>query len=90
MADVRPTAFRNAKVLDETTIRIFFYQGVAPCSVLDRVDIEYGTETIGVTLQVGRQETEEDTACIELAVYNYVDVELNEPVGGRKIVDDAR
>jgi hypothetical protein len=87
--DPRPSAFAKVKVLDDRTLRVFFYQGVAPCSVLDRVEVEYGTETIGITLFVGSQPTAEDVACIELAVYNYVDVELDEPIDGRRIVDGA-
>ena len=43
----RPSAFTKVKNLDEQTLRVFFYQGVAPCSVLDRVEVEYGTKTIG-------------------------------------------
>jgi hypothetical protein len=85
----RPSAFTKVKELDEQSLRVFFYQGVAPCSVLDRVEVEYGTETIGITLFVGSQPTDEDVACIELAVYNYVDVDLDEPIDGRRIVDGS-
>ena len=87
MADVRAHAYEKVKIRGERKLRVFFYQGVPPCSVLDRVDVEYGTKTIGITLQVGHEETKEDVACIELAVYNFVDVALDEPVDGRKIVD---
>jgi predicted small secreted protein len=87
--DARPHIFEKAKVLDERTLRFSFYQCVAPCSSLQRVDVEYGTETIGVTLHVGHELTDEDVACIEIAVYNYVDVALDEPIDGRKIVDGA-
>lgn len=87
MSDVRPSAYEKVKVLSERELRVFFYQGVAPCSVLDRVEVEYGTKTIGLTLFVGHEKTKEDVACIELAVYNFVDVTLDEPIDGRKIVD---
>ena len=90
MTDVRPQRFEKVKVLDDSTVRVFFYQGVAPCSVLDRVDVEYGAQTVGLTLQIGSDPSDQDTACIEIAVYNYVDVELDEPLDGRKIVDGAR
>ena len=89
MADVRPQIFHKVKVLNDRELRVVFYQGVPPCSVLDRVDVEYGAKTVGITLQVGRDETDEDTACIEIAVLNYVDVQLDEPLDGRKIVDGA-
>jgi hypothetical protein len=87
--DALPHIFEKAKVLNETTVRLFFYQGVAPCSALQRVDVEYGTKTVGITLFVGHETTEEDAACIEIAVYNYVDVPLDEPIDDRKIVDGA-
>jgi hypothetical protein len=85
--DARPSAFEKVKVLGERKLRVFFYQGVPPCSVLQRVDVEYGTETIGIMLFVGHAETDEDVACIEIAVRNWVDVELDEAIHGRKIVD---
>jgi hypothetical protein len=90
MVDVRPYRFEQAKLISGNRVRIFFYQGVPPCSVLDRVDVQYREASIEVTLQVGRDQTDEDTACIELAVYNYVDVELEEPHDGRRIVDGSR
>jgi hypothetical protein len=90
MVDVRPYRFEQAKLISGNRVRIFFYQGVPPCSVLDRVDVQYREASIEVTLQVGRDQTDEDTACIELAVYNYVDVELEEPHDGRPIVDGSR
>ena len=90
MAGVRPHGFDRVKVLDDRTVRVFFYQGIAPCSVLDRVDIEYGTKTVALTLQVGHDPNAEDVACIEIAVFNYVDVELQEPLQDRRIVDGAR
>jgi hypothetical protein len=90
MDDVQPSRFERVKVVDDDTLRVFFYQGVPPCSVLDRVDVEYGTQTVGLTLQIGTGPADEDTACIEIAVYNYVDVELDEPLDGRRVVDGAR
>ena len=90
MTDVRPQRFEKVEVIDDTTLRVFFYQGVAPCSVLDRVDVEYGAQTVGLTLQIGSDPSDQDTACIEIAVFNYVDVELDEPLMGRKVVDGAR
>lgn len=90
MDDVRASRFEKAKAIDENTVRVFFYQGVAPCSVLDRVDVEYGTQTVGITLQIGHAPSDEDTACIEIAVYNYVDVDLDESLDGRKVVDGGR
>jgi hypothetical protein len=85
--DARPQNFTKAKTLNHRTVRVFFYQGVAPCSVLQRVEVEYGTQTIGITLHVGHEETDVDVACIEIAVYNFVDVSLDESIDGRKIVD---
>lgn len=85
----RPHSYEKVKKLDEEKLRVFFYQGVAPCSVLDRVEVEYGTETVQVTLFVGSAPASEDVACIEIAVYNFVDVELDESIAGREILDGA-
>src|SRR5437868_14772461 len=47
MVDVHPIAFDTAKVGDDDrTVTIDFVTGVAPCSVLDRVDVSYGADAV--------------------------------------------
>ena len=86
---VHPIPFRNKKV-NGRTVTLNFYSGVEPCNVLDSVDVEYGQDKIIVTLMEGHAPNSEDTACIELAEFKQVTIELDENPAGRKIVDGAK
>jgi hypothetical protein len=90
MADVRRHLFDHAVVNDDgTSITVFFWSGVEPCYVLDHVDVEYGAGAITITLFEGHDASAGDVACIEIALLKKVVVELDEPTGGRPIVDGA-
>lgn len=89
MIDVRPIPWTDYEVLDDRTIRVFFTSGVEPCYVLDRVEVAYNPDTVTVTLYQGTAPDARDTACIEIAVEKAVDVTLEEPLGGRTVVDGA-
>ena len=86
---VHPIPFRSKKV-NGRTVTLNFYSGVEPCNVLDSVDVEYGRDKIIVTLMEGHAPDSEDTACIELAEFKQVTIELDEDPAGRKIVDGAK
>ncbi|MPZ69613.1 MAG: hypothetical protein GEU71_08795 [Actinobacteria bacterium] len=88
--DVRPIPWTRAKVLDDgAAVKLFWWSGVEPCNVLDRVEVEYTDEAVTMTLFEGHTETDEDVACIEIAVKKATIVELDEPLGDREIVDGA-
>jgi hypothetical protein len=90
MADVYARPFDRARVGDDDlTVTIDFVGGVEPCSVLDRVDVRYGAETVTITLYEGRDPDAGDVACIEIGVLKQVVVHLDEPLDGREIVDGA-
>jgi hypothetical protein len=89
MKDVRPVPWDKARSLGERSVLIRYWSGVEPCNVLDRVDVEYGTEKVTVTLFEGHDPRDEDTACIEIALLKAVEVDLAEPLGGRRVVDGA-
>ncbi len=90
MSDVYPRAFDKAVVGDDgRTLTIFFWSGVEPCYVLDHVDVDYGPGAITVTLFEGHDASAGDVACIEIALLKKVVVQLDEPVGDRRIVDGA-
>jgi hypothetical protein len=74
---------------DDRTLTIFFWSGVEPCYVLDRVDVDEGPDAITITLFEGHDASAGDVACIEVAVLKMVVVPLDEPVGDRRIVDGA-
>jgi hypothetical protein len=89
-ADARPIPWTRAKVLDDgAAVKLFWWSGVEPCNVLDRVEVEYSDDAVMVTLFEGHTETDEDVACIEIALKKATIVELDEPLGDREIVDGA-
>lgn len=92
MADLSPVAFQRARVGDDDrTVTIDFWSGVAPCSVLDHVDVRYGDDTITITLFEGHDPSAgAEVACPAIAVEERVIVTLDQPLGGRTIVDGAK
>ena len=89
MENVQPLIWRRAEVLDERRVRIHFESGVAPCSVLDRVEVAYSPSAITVRLLEGSDPAFRDAACILIAQFKAVDVILDEPVNGRPIADGS-
>ncbi|HEX2178742.1 MAG TPA: hypothetical protein VHL54_04365 [Actinomycetota bacterium] len=87
MDNVHPIGWRRAEVLDERTVRLHFESGVAPCSVLDRVEVQYRPGEIVLTLFEGNDPAFPNAACIMIAQFKAVDVPLDEPVNGRRLVD---
>lgn len=88
--DVRPVRWESAKPLGDSSVKVKFWSGVEPCNVLDRVETEYAPKAVTITLYEGHSPTEEEVACIELALMKQTTVELEEPLGGRTIIDGAR
>ncbi len=86
---MRPHPFEEAEPLDDRTLAVRFWDGVAPCHVLDRVEVAEGHDRVVVTLYTGRAPGAEDVACIELAVLKEVRVHLDAPLAGREVVDGA-
>ena len=90
MADVTPRPFDTATVgEDDRSLNVDFWSGVAPCDVLDHVDVAYGTDTVTVTLFAGHDPSAGNVACIDIAQFERVVVTLDEPLNGRTIVDGA-
>jgi hypothetical protein len=90
MSGVNPTAFDEVVIGDDgRTLTIFFYSGVEPCYVLDRIDVDAGSHAITITLYQGHDASAGDVACIDIAVLKKVVVQLDEPVGDRRVVDGA-
>lgn len=90
MSDVRPIGWSDYELLNERLVRVFFTSGVEPCYVLDRVEVQYQPGQVVVTLFQGREPGSANVACIEIAVSKAVDVTLDEPLGGRPIVDGSQ
>jgi hypothetical protein len=90
MANIQPIAFTSASVRsDDRTVDIRFWSGVEPCSVLDHVDVAYGTDTVTITLFEGSDPSAGMVACPDLAMLKQVTVELDQDLAGRRIVDGA-
>ena len=87
--DLRPQPFESAVPVGERQLAVRFWGGVAPCSVVGRVDVEETPERVTVTVHGGRDPVPGPVACIELAVYQELIVDLAAPVGGRAIVDGS-
>lgn len=82
-------AFETAVAGDGATLVVTFWGGVAPCSVLDHVEVhEYDTE-VAVALHEGyvAGESGAPPTCIALAEVKQVVVELDAPLGDRAVVD---
>jgi hypothetical protein len=88
LVDVRPTAWEKAEVVNEGTLLVQFWGSVEECYGVDRVDVDYGTGNVTVTVYVGRVPSAE--VCIEIALLKAVRVSLEEPLAARKIVDGAQ
>jgi hypothetical protein len=88
--DLHPTRFESAAPAGDSSLAVRYWSGVAPCSVLGRVDVEETATTVRVTLWVGRAASAgPGTACITLAAYYEVVVGLDAPLGDRTVVDGA-
>jgi hypothetical protein len=90
MADLRPIAFASAAVRsDDRTVDLRFWSGIAPCSVLDHVDVEYDIDAVTITLFDGSDPHAGMVACPDIAMLKQVTVPLDQALGGRRIVDGA-
>ncbi|HEX5938196.1 MAG TPA: hypothetical protein VFZ75_10990 [Actinomycetota bacterium] len=88
MIRVAPIPFDHVDVdADDRTLTVFFWSGVEPCYVLDHVDVEESPTAITITLFQGSDPEVTNVACIDIALLKKVVVQVDEPVGARRIVD---
>ena len=91
MTDVRPIAFGTATVeADDRTVDVRFWSGIAPCAVLDHVDVGYGSGSVTITLFEGSDPSAGLVACSDIAVLDQVTVPLDQDLAERRIVDGAK
>jgi hypothetical protein len=90
MENVHGVTWRRAEVVNDRLVRVHYESGVAPCSVLDRVEVEYRPSEIAVSLFEGNDPAFRDAVCIMIAQFKAVDVALDQPVNGRAIVEGNR
>jgi hypothetical protein len=89
MENLHKTGWDRVEVLGSNRVRVHFVSGVEPCTVLDHVDVAYSADAIVITLFEGNDPASREMACIMIAQYKAVDVNLAEPINGRKFVDGA-
>jgi len=90
MTGVKPIPWEGVEVSDDgRTLTLLFVSGVEPCYVLDHVDVDEGDQEVVVTLFEGRDPAHPNAACIEIAVNKAVQISLEAPLGGRKVVDGS-
>lgn len=87
MENVHPSAWFSYELLDPGTVRVYFYAGVEPCSVLDSVRVEYSPSSVGIGLFVGSDPAARDMACIMIAQLKATDIRLEEALSGRQVID---
>ncbi|GAA2378028.1 hypothetical protein GCM10010404_37860 [Nonomuraea africana] len=89
--NTRKVRFASAKPVDRgRKVKLVWWSGVEPCTVLDRVKVKETSRTVTITLYEGTAAKAKDVACIMLAVQKTTTVKLKAPIGKRKIVDGAK
>jgi hypothetical protein len=87
MDNVHPISWTYAQARGARTVRIYYYAGIEPCTVLDHVVVAYSASNIAITLYTGSDPTAQGRACIEIARSTAVDVDLTEAPGERTFID---
>lgn len=90
VADPRPVPWESATPVDGgKRVRLVWWSGVEPCTTLDRVAVRETAESVEITLYEGPAKDARDAVCIQVAVLKTTTVELDAPLGERKITDGA-
>jgi hypothetical protein len=88
LVEPREHPFEKSKVIDGgEAVELYFWDGIQECGGPQRVESEYRAGEVALTLFVGRNPKAE--VCTEQAVYKVLTVPLDEPLGGRQVVDGA-
>ena len=87
--NLRKHAFQSAAPAGAQSVAVRFWNGVEPCYVLGRVDVTETAEKVTITLWTGSGPGAAGMACIQMAAYYEVIVQLQAPLGTRAVVDGA-
>jgi len=71
-------------------VRLTWWSGVAPCTVLDRVSVKETAKNVTITLYEGASPKARDMSCIMIAIEKTTTVDLDKALGKRKLVDGAK
>lgn len=87
--DARPIPWETAQVLDGgDRIQLGYTSGVAPCHVLQRIEVVETDAVVTITLHEGRAPGE-GQMCIQIAESKTTVAHLDAPIGTRSLVDGA-
>ncbi|MFD2356452.1 hypothetical protein ACFSTC_55080 [Nonomuraea ferruginea] len=67
-------------------VRLTWWSGVEPCTVLHRVKVKETKKRVTVTLYEGTSPKAKNVSCIMIAIEKSTTVKLKSPLGKRKIV----
>jgi hypothetical protein len=90
MAGIHPVTWQAARLLSDRVIRLCFYAGAEPCTVLDSVKVDYGTNDIAIGLFAGADPAAANATCPQDVMLNDVEITLDEDVEGRPFRDPSR
>ncbi|GAA2656074.1 MULTISPECIES: hypothetical protein [Nonomuraea] len=89
--NTRKVPFTGAKAFDRgRKVKLVWWSGVEPCTVLDRVRVKETSRRVTITLYEGTAAKAKDVSCIMMAVQKTTTVKLKAPIGKRKIVDGGK
>ena len=71
---------------DPNAVLVHFYGGVQDCYGARATVVEQGADRVVIRLETGSQPTAGDTACIDIAESQELQVALDGPVGDRQLV----
>ena len=87
--DLRKHVFQSWAPAGAQSLAVRFWNGVEPCYVLGRVDVAETADRVTLTLWTGLGAGSTGMACIQMAAYYEVIVQLQAPLGTRTVVDGA-
>jgi hypothetical protein len=87
--DLRRHPFESTAPAGAQSLAVRFWNGVEPCYVLGRVDVTETADKVTITLWTGLGPGAAGMACIQMAGYYEVVVQLQAPLGTRTVVDGA-
>ncbi|MGN9843776.1 hypothetical protein ACTMTI_37195 [Nonomuraea sp. H19] len=89
--DVRKVRYTKATPVSKgKKIKLTWWSGVAPCTVLHKVKVKETAKKVTITLYEGTAPKARNMSCIMIAVEKTYTVKLKKALGKRTIVDGAK
>lgn len=89
--DERAVPIECMRPIERRRVRIGFVMPPGPeCHVLSRVDVVETADAVSVTLLVARRDDPNAGACSEAAHFARTEIDLQQAVGSRRLLDGSR